>query len=101
MDIAIPAVPTGVLVLLNFFAPYATSLVVQSWWPRAAKKWVAIGVSLVLAAGVLAIAFLGFGLAIPAWPVLLLLGVVVSQTSYDLILKDSANQLTHVTSKVK
>jgi len=98
MDIAIPAVPAGVLVLLNFFAPYATSLVVQPWWPTAAKKWVAIGVALVLSAVVLLIAFFGFGEPVPSWPVLLLLGIVVSQTSYDLILKGSADDLTKATS---
>lgn len=97
MEIAIPAIPAGVLVLLNFFAPYATSLVVQPWWPTAAKKWVAIGVALLLGAAVLALAFFGFGVPIPSWPVLLLLGVVVSQTSYDLILKKSADALTAVT----
>lgn len=99
MDIAIPAIPAGVLVLLNFLAPYATSLVVQPWWHGAAKKWVAIAVSLVLAGVVLLIAFFGFGLAVPSWPVLLLLGIVVSQASYDLVLKESADHLTLKTSK--
>lgn len=101
MDIAIPAIPVGVMVLLNFFAPYATSLVLQSWWPSAAKKWVAIAVSLVLAAVVLLIAFFGFGEPIPSWPVLLLLAVVVSQASYSLLLKQSADKLTLATSKTE
>ena len=97
MDVAIPAVPVGVLVLLNFFAPYATSIVVQPWWPTSAKKWVAIAVALLLSAVVLLLAFFGFGEPIPSWPVLLLLGVVVSQASYDLILKKSADRLTAAT----
>lgn len=101
MEIAIPAVPVGVLVLLNFFAPYATSLVVQPFWPTAAKKWVAIGVALALAGVVLLVAFFGFGEPIPSWPALLLLGVVVSQTSYDLLLKQSADRLSVATSAAK
>lgn len=97
-DLIIPTIPVGILVLLNFLAPYATSLVVQPPWPTAWKKWVAVGVAIVLAGVVLALAFLGFGVAVPAWPALLLLGVLVSQASYDLVLKDSADALTVKTS---
>jgi len=91
MDIEIPAVPVGVLVLLNFFAPYAIAVVTNPRWPAAQKKVVAIVVSLVLAAAVLLVAFLGFGLPIPAWPALLLLAVVVSQASYALVTKNTAD----------
>jgi len=98
MEIAIPAIPAGFLILLNFFAPYATSIVVKPEWPTAAKKWVAIVVALLLATFVLLIAFFGFGVPVPAWPVLLLLGVVVSQAAYDVVLKRSADALTEKTS---
>jgi len=98
MEIAIPAIPAGVLLLLNFFAPYATSLVVKPNWSTKAKKVAAIVVALVLAALVLLLAFFGFGVEIPEWPALLLLGVVVSQAAYDLVLKKSADTLTARTS---
>lgn len=97
-EIAIPAIPAGVMILLNFFAPYATSLVIQPWWPTGAKKAVAVGVSLVLAAVVLLISYFGFGEPVPAWPVLLLLAVAVSQASYDLVTRKSADALTKATS---
>lgn len=99
MDLTIPAVPVVVTVLLNFFAPYATALIVQPPWPKAWKRWAAVGVSLLLAGGVLLLAFFGFGVAVPAWPTLLLLAVLVSQSSYDLLLKKSADTLAANTSK--
>ena len=91
--IAIPAIPVGITLLLNFFAPYATSLVVNPAWTAKQKKLAAVLVALVLAALVLTIAFLGFGVAVPAWPVLLLLAIAVSQAAYDLVLKKSADAL--------
>jgi len=93
MVIDIPTVPAGVLVLLTFFAPYATSIVINPRWSASQKKIVAVIVALVLAAVVMLIAFFGFGLPIPSWPVLLLLSVVISQTSYDLVTKKSADAL--------
>ena len=98
MEIAIPAIPAGVTLLLNFFAPYFTAIVVKPEWSTAAKKTVAIVVAVVLAALVLALAFFGFGVAIPEWPALLLFAVVVSQASYDLITKRSADALAERTS---
>lgn len=100
-EIAIPAVPVGVLVLLNFLAPYATALVVQPQWETRYKKIVAVVVSLVLAAVVLVLSYVGFGEPVPAWPALLLLAVVVSQASYDLVLKKSADTLTVATSPAR
>lgn len=93
-EILIPAVPAGITILLNFFAPYATSVVINPRWSSGQKKIVAIVVALVLAAVALLIAFLGFGIEIPTWPALLLLGVVVSQTSYDLVTGKSADKFT-------
>lgn len=92
-ELVIPAIPAGVVILLNFFAPYATSIVINPRWPSTAKKWVAIAVSLVLAAIVLLIAFFGFEVEIPSWPTLLLLAVVVSQASYALVTKSTADTL--------
>ena len=86
-EIEIPAVPVGVLVLLQFFAPYAIAIVTNSRWPAAQKKLVAIVVSVLLATVVLAFAW-WMGYTLPAWPVLILLGLVVSQASYALVTKD-------------
>lgn len=93
MDIEIPAVPLGVLVLLNFFAPYATAVAVNPVWPPAWKKAVAIVVALVLAGVVLLVSYFGYGQVIPSWPVLLLTAIIVSQASYDLITGKSADRL--------
>lgn len=94
MEIAIPVVPAGVMLLLNFFAPYFTSIAISPRWPVKYKKIVAVLMAFVLAALVLVIAYVGFGIAIPEWPVLLLMGVAVSQASYDLVIKKSADKVT-------
>lgn len=93
-DIVIPAAPAGVVILINFFAPYVVSLVSDVKWPSAAKKWVAIGVALLLAGIALVLYYVISGDAIPSWPSLLLLGVVVTQFSYSVVLKDSADKVT-------
>jgi hypothetical protein len=93
IDISIPAIPVGVLVLLNFFAPYATAIVIDPRWPVAQKKLVAVITSIVLAAVVLLFAW-WMGSPVPAWPALILLAVVVSQASYDLVTKRSADALS-------
>jgi hypothetical protein len=87
----IPTVPTLLLVLVNFFVPYAVALVTAPFWPKTAKKFVSIGVSLILTAAVLTIAHFGFAYAIPTWPQLLLLGILVSQTVYTTLLKPTAD----------
>lgn len=96
-DIAIPTIPTAVIVLVNFFAPYFTAIIIAPFWPSNAKKWVAVGVSLVLAALALMIMYFGFGIAIPSWPTLLLLAVLVSQFSYTTLLKNSADAIAATT----
>lgn len=94
MDIDIPVVPAGIILLLNFFAPYATAIVINPRWSDAAKKIVAIVVAIVLAAVVMAIAYFGFEQPLPSWPVLLLLAVAISQASYDLVTGRSADVVT-------
>jgi hypothetical protein len=93
----IPTVPTIVLVLVNFFAPYLVSIIASPLWPKAAVKWISIATSAILAAAVLIVAHFGFGFAIPAWPQLLILGVVVTQAAYSLLLKDSADAVKNST----
>jgi hypothetical protein len=84
-------VPTIVLVLINFVMPYVVSIATSPAWPKTATKWVSIGLSALAAAAVLLVAHFGFGFAIPAWPQLIILGIVVTQASYSLLLKESAD----------
>lgn len=96
MNLEIPTAPAGVLVLLAFFAPYAIAALngalpfVKKAWQR---KLVAIVVSLLLTAIVLALYYLITGDTIPAWPALVLLVLVVASSSYALVTKNSASKL--------
>lgn len=99
MNLELPVIPAGVLTLLAFFAPYAVALINRPEWPSAARKWVAIGVAVVLAAVVLAGYYLLTGDAVPEWPVLVLLSLVVMQASYALVTKGSADKVELATHK--
>ncbi|MBW9094653.1 hypothetical protein JNB62_13230 [Microbacterium jejuense] len=96
MNLEIPTAPAGVLVLLAFFSPYAIGALngalpfVKKAWQR---KLVAVVVSLLLTAIVLAFYYLLTGDTIPAWPALVLLVLVVATSSYALVTKDSASKL--------
>lgn len=89
----IPAIPLGLIALLNFFAPYAAAIPINPSWSTAKKRVVAVVTALVIAAIVLAVAW-GLGFEIPSWPLLLVLGVALSQAAYDLVLKKSADKLS-------
>lgn len=104
MDITLPTVPSGVLVLLALFAPFAVAALngaltfVQKPWQ---KRAVAVVVAILLAAAVLVFYFAYTGDVIPAWPALVLLAVVVSQSSYALVTKAVAAKIeTAVETKV-
>ena len=85
MDIIIPAIPVGVLTLLNFFAPYLIALVNHPGWKAGSKRLVAIVVSVLITLVVLVLYYLMTGDAVPAWWVLLLVGVLVCQAAYTLL----------------
>lgn len=89
MDITLPTVPAGVLTLLSLLAPYAIALINRPAWPAAKKRLVAVIVAVVLAAIVLAFYYVSTGAAVPDWPVLVLLAILVSQASYALVAKDA------------
>lgn len=93
MPIELPAIPAGMLVLMGLFAPYAIALINHPGWAPKWKKLVSIVVSLLLAAIVIAIYYFTTGDVIPDWPMLLLLSVLVVQTSYGLLLKKSATEV--------
>lgn len=61
-------------------------------WPSGSKRRVAVTVSVVLTVVVLVLYFVLTGDAVPGWPVLLL-GVVVSQAAYALLLTGSAGRV--------
>jgi hypothetical protein len=93
--IDIPAIPAGITILLNLFAPYGVSLIVDPKWSAKSKQLISIAVSIVLAVLVLLVSHFGFGQPLPAsWGAILVLAVVIAQASYTLILKESADALS-------
>lgn len=93
MDIELPTIPAGVLVLLSLVAPYAQALLQRPSWSPTVKKVVSVVLAVVLTGVVLAFYYLYTGDVIPAWPVLVLLAIVVAQASYALVTKPSAQAL--------
>ncbi|MBU3995546.1 MAG: hypothetical protein KKF42_07205 [Actinobacteria bacterium] len=93
MNIDLPAIPAGILILLAFFAPYAIAIINHPSWDPKWKRLVAIVVSIVLALVVMVLYYLMTGDLIPQWPVLLLLAIVVTQAAYALVLKPSAKSV--------
>lgn len=88
MNIELPVPALGILTLLGFLAPYAIALVNRSWWSPPVKKVVAVVASIVLAAIALALYYWITGDALPHWPLLILLVIVVCQASYNLVTRD-------------
>jgi len=97
MEIAIPAVPLGVLTLLAFFGPYAVGALngvlafVKKPWQR---KAVSVAVALVLAVAVIVV-YLGMGGELPpgGWAVLAVWSVVVVAASYAYVTKTTASRV--------
>lgn len=87
MEIAIPAIPVGVLTLLAFFAPFAIAFINHPGWKAGSKRLVAIIVSIVLGLAVLGFYYLLTGETPPGWPWLILLAIVVTQAAYALLRK--------------
>lgn len=98
MNIELPTIPAGVLVLLALAAPYVQALIQRPKWSPTVKKILGVVIPIVLTAVVLAFYYVYTGDAVPSWPVLVLLAIVVSQASYTLITKDSAAALERRTS---
>lgn len=98
MDIALPTIPAGVLVLLAIAAPYVQALIQHPKWSPTAKKILAVVLAIVLTAIVLLFYYVYTGDTVPAWPVLILLAIVVAQASYTLVTKNTATALERRTS---
>lgn len=93
MDITLPTIPAGVLTLLALAAPYLQALIQRPTWSPAVKKVAAVVVAVVLTAAVLLFYYLYTGDTVPAWPVLVLLAIVVAQASYTLVTRRTASAL--------
>lgn len=87
MDIQLPQIPAGIVTLLSLLSPYVIALITRSNWSPAMKRVVAVVAALVLAGVVMALYYVITHDTIPDWPMLLLLAVLVSQSSYALITK--------------
>lgn len=98
MDITLPSIPAGVLVLLGLLAPYVQALIQRPQWSPAAKKVIAVAVALALTGIVLWFYYVFTGDSVPAWPVLALLALVVAQASYTMVTKSTATALEQRTS---
>lgn len=100
MDITLPTIPAGVLVLLGLLAPYVQALIQRPAWTPGVKKVIAVAVAIILTAVTLLFYYAYTGDTIPEWPVLVLLTVVVAQASYTLVTKSTASALEQRTSRV-
>lgn len=96
MNIVLPEIPAGALVLLAFFAPYLVSLlngvlpfVTKAWH----KKLVTIVVSVFLAVVVLAFYYWLSGDVLPSWPAFVILSLLVTSASYALVTKPTATKV--------
>lgn len=93
MDITLPAIPAGMLVLLALFAPYAIGGL-NGVLPFIRRPWQKKALSIGVAVGLAAIILVGYyaytGDILPDWPALVLLTVVVVQASCALITKSTA-----------
>lgn len=90
MDIELPAIPTGVLVLLGIVSPWGQALL-QRFVDVSplVKKIISVLLSILLTAVVLAFYYVYTGDTVPGWPVLVLLTIVVAQATYALIARDA------------
>ncbi|MGF3056136.1 hypothetical protein [Microbacterium sp. YY-01] len=99
MDITLPAIPAGVLVLLGLVAPYAQALLQHPDWTPTAKKIASVALAFVLTGVVLVFYYVYTGDTVPAWPTLVLLAWAVAQASYAMVTKPSASKLESRTSR--
>jgi len=93
MDITLPTIPAGVLVLLAIAAPYVQALIQRPTWSPIVKKILAVVLAIALTAAVLLFYYVYTGDTVPAWPALVLLAIVVAQASYALVTRNTATAL--------
>lgn len=93
MELDLPAIPAGVLTLIAFFLPYGQAVLQRPGWTESQKKLLSIALALGVTAAALAFYYLITGDLLPSWPVFILLVLVVSQTSYSMLLRPSATKV--------
>ena len=94
MPLDLPTIPSGITTLLNLLAPYVVAVVLGIAGRHAdlrpwVKKAIALAASVVLTVVVMAGYYVLTGDTVPAWPWLVLLGIVVSQAAYALVARDA------------
>lgn len=93
MQIELPAIPLGMITLLGFFAPFAIAVINHPAWPSRWKYLVTILVNVALVAIVFAVYYAMTKEPLPGWPVLLIVGLGVTQAAYLLLWKKPATAL--------
>lgn len=93
MQIELPTIPLGMMTLLAFFAPFAIAVINHPAWPSRWKYVVTIIVNAVLVAVVFAVYYAMTKEPIPDWPVLLVIGLGVTQAAYLLLWKKPAAKI--------
>ena len=93
MNIELPSIPAGVMVLLGSFAPFAIALVNAPKWSPSWKRFMSVVVSIALAVIALGGYYVLTGDVPPEWPWLVLLFILVAQTAYALVWKNAASKL--------
>jgi len=94
-DFIIPAIPPVLLLVLNFFSPYLVSIFTAVEWSPNAKKAVAIVVSFVVSAAVIALALWVGWVPLDSSPIgivtLVAIGLLLQQSAYRNFIKESAD----------
>lgn len=90
MNLELPSIPAGIVLLLSFFSPYAIAVVNHPRWSTGSKKLITIAVTIVLAFISMWFYYLMTGDTLLPWPAFILLFLIVSQSAYALVLKPTA-----------
>jgi hypothetical protein len=93
MDVTLPLIPSGVTILLAFFAPYAIAVVNHPGWEPKYKRLISLVVTVLLAGVSMLFYYMMTGYIFPDPAQFVLLFLIISQAAYALILKPSAKAL--------
>jgi hypothetical protein len=93
MEVTLPAIPSGVTILLAFFAPYAIAVINHPSWPAKYKRVISLVVTVLLAGVSMLVYYAMTGYIFPDPVQFVLLFLIISQAAYALILKPSAKAL--------
>lgn len=91
--IDLPEIPALALTVVNLLAPYLVAIVNHPRWSPNSKRILAVMVSVLLSVVALLVVQVASGEPVESWVTLVILGILVSQTSYALVTKKSATAL--------